>query len=106
MQSVGFTVEQVISTGGGTSGDVWTQIVSDATGLKQQVLKQGHGSPMGAAFLGGLVSGIITDRREILKWNETDRWVEPNPEFKPLYDERYKMFRELYGRTHDLMRLL
>lgn len=106
VQSVGFTVEQVISTGGGTSGSVWTQIVSDVTGLKQQVLKQGHGSPMGAAFLGALVAGVITDRREILKWNETDRWVEPDPEFKPLYDERYKMFRELYGRTHDLMKQL
>lgn len=106
VQSVGFNVEQVISTGGGTSGLVWTQIVSDVTGLKQQVLKASHGSPMGAAFLGGLVSGVITDRREILNWNETERRVEPNLELKPRYDERYKVFRELYGRTHDLMKLL
>ena len=106
VQSVGFTVEQVISTGGGTSGDVWTQIVSDATGLKQQVLKASHGSPMGAAFLGGLVAGVIPDRRKILEWNETDRWVVPNPEFKQLYNDYYKIFRELYGRTNELMRLL
>lgn len=106
VQSVGFSVEQVISTGGGTSGDVWTQIVSDVTGLKQQVLKQSHGSPMGAAFLGALVAGVVTDRRKILEWNETDRWVEPNPERKQLYDGCYKIFRELYGRTHDLMEQL
>lgn len=106
VQSVGFTVEQVISTGGGTSGKVWTQIVSDVTGLKQQVLKPSHGSPMGAAFLGGLVSGTISDRREILNWNETERWVEPDTGNRQLYNERYRVFRELYSRTGDLMKLL
>lgn len=106
VQNAGFTVDGVISTGGGTSGGVWPQIVSDVTGLRQQVLKQSHGSPMGAAFLGGLVSGVITDRNKILEWNETDRWVEPNPEYKELYDKRYKIFRELYSRTNELMRML
>lgn len=106
IQSAGFQVEQVISTGGGTSGSLWTQIVSDVTGLKQQVLKASHGSPMGAAFLGGLVSGVICDRREILRWNETERRVEPDLSLKPLYDQRYQVFRELYSRTQDLMKLL
>lgn len=103
VQSVGFTVEEVISTGGGTSGGVWPQIVSDVTGLRQQVLKQSHGSPMGAAFLGGLVSGVITERSKILEWNETDRWVEPNLTNKALYDERYPIFRKLYDGTKELM---
>lgn len=106
VQGAGFQVEQVISTGGGTSGSLWTQIVSDVTGLKQQVLKASHGSPMGAAFLGGLVSGVIGDRREILRWNETERRVEPELSLKPLYDQRYQVFRELYSRTQDLMKLL
>lgn len=106
VQNAGFEVEQAISTGGGTSSVVWTQIISDATGVRQQVLKASHGSPMGAAFLAGMVSGIITDRQEILKWNETERIVEPDPSMKELYDRRYKVFRELYNSTKNLMKLL
>ncbi len=106
VEGAGFSVEEVISTGGGTSGEVWPQIVSDVTGLRQQVLKQSHGSPMGAAFLSGLVSGVITERQNILDWNETERWVEADPEQKPLYDRYYGIFRDLYDRNKDLMRLL
>jgi xylulokinase len=106
VENAGFSVRQVISTGGGTRSDVWTQIVSDVTGLRQQVLKQSHGSPMGAAFLGALVSGVITDRNKILEWNELDRWVEPNPGAKGLYDGRYKVYRQLYANTKELMQLI
>lgn len=103
VQNAGLSVEEVISTGGGTSGRVWTQIVSDVTGLKQQVLKASHGSPVGAAFLGALAAGYIADKNEILNWNETERWVEPNPENRDLYDRYYHIFRELYSLTSPLM---
>jgi len=106
VQQAGFSVQQVISTGGGTKSGIWTQIVSDATGLQQQVLKQSHGSPMGAAFLGALVAGVIKDRNQILEWNELDRWVDPDPKAKPLYDKYYKIYRELYAQTKALMQLL
>ena len=106
IQNAGFVVEEVISTGGGASGDVFTQIVSDVTGLKQQVLKASHGSPMGAAFLAGLASGVIKDRSEILNWNEVARYVTPDPSKKQLYDERYIVFRDLYANTKNLMKLL
>jgi len=106
VQEAGYSPKQVIATGGGTKSDVWTKIVSDVTGLRQQVLKQSHGSPMGAAFLGGLVAGVIEGRNKILDWNELDRWVEPSPEAKPLYDRYYKIYRELYSNTKALMQLL
>ena len=106
IHNAGFEVQEVISTGGGTQGDVFTQIVSDITGLKQQVLKASHGSPMGAAFLAGLASGIIKDREEILNWNETARYVEPDPSNKKIYDDRYVVFRDLYANTKNLMKLL
>lgn len=106
IQQAGFSVQQVVSTGGGTKSDIWTHLISDITGVKQQILKPLHGSPMGAAFLGGLVAGVIKDKEEIYKWNELDREVEPNLEFKQLYDKYYKIYRELYLNTSNLMRLL
>ncbi|MCD8332125.1 MAG: FGGY-family carbohydrate kinase [Oscillospiraceae bacterium] len=102
----GLEVEQVISTGGGARGKLWPQIVSDVTGLTQQVLKPSHGSPMGAAFLGALAAGVVTDRRKILEWNETDRWVRPEPENEKQYDEYYQIFLQLYEKTEALMERL
>ncbi len=106
IKKAGLEPTQAISTGGGTAGGVWPQIVSDVTGLKQQVLKASHGSPMGAAFLAGLMTGVITDRYDIMKWNEQEFFIEPNAAHKDVYDRNYAIFRNLYENTKDLAELL
>lgn len=103
IRQAGLPVGTAIAAGGGSRSREWTQIVSDATGLSQTVLKPMHGSPIGAAFLGGLVSGMIEDPAEILRWNEIDRQVEPNQANRPIYDRYYGIYRELYRSTSHLM---
>lgn len=106
IQQSGLSINRVISVGGGTGGGVWPQIISDVTGFRQEVLKPSSGSAMGAAFLGGLIAGVVTDKDEIQKWNTLEMVAEPNPENKAVYDRYYRIYRELYQKTKDLTRLL
>ncbi len=95
MARAGAVARRVVAVGGGTQGDLWTQIVSDATGLEQAVPTVTIGASFGAAFLAaGLVSAP-----DIAVWNPIDRIVTPEPAAAAVYDELYSLYRELYPAT-------
>ena len=93
----------VIAVGGGTTGGLWPQIVSDVTGLAQDITQQSMGACYGDAMLAGVASGIVERDAE---WTSVARRVEPNPEAKRVYDELYAVYRELHPRTADLQHRL
>jgi len=103
IQESGLCINEVISVGGGTKSELWTQIISDVTGLQQYVLKYSQGSSLGSAFLGGLASGIIKEVNTINLWNEIGRTVIPNAANKGIYNKHYKAYRKLYECTKDIM---
>src|SRR3954470_985020 len=45
---------RVVAVGGGTQGGLWTQIVSDISGLEQQVPAETIGAPYGDALLAAI----------------------------------------------------
>ncbi|MDN5725374.1 MAG: FGGY-family carbohydrate kinase [Propionibacteriales bacterium] len=94
----GATIERVVAVGGGTQGDLWTQIVSDVTGLDQVVPTETVGASLGAAFL---AARTVSDVR-IEDWNPPDRTVTPNAEHRDTYDQRYALYRDLYTATADI----
>ncbi len=104
--AAGAPASRLVAVGGGTRGDLWTQVVSDVCGRPQELPHQTIGASYGSALLAAIGTGLVPPATV---WAETSRTVEPNPEHREVYDELYAMYRDLYPATqptvHALARL-
>ena len=89
--------------GGGTKDPLWLQICSDVTGMPQEVPEQTLGAAYGDAYLAGCAAGLFKDSTPLRKWVKISRTVKPDPAKKPLYDQLYGLYCELYANTRELM---
>lgn len=102
IRAAGGTIERVVAVGGGTQGDLWLQVVSDVTGLTQEVRTVTIGASYGAAFLAaGAVASVRID-----DWNPVLRMVTPDARLAADYDELSVLYRELYPATADIAHAL
>ena len=90
---------RAVAVGGGTRGDLWPQIVSDITGIPQEIPRETIGACYGDALLAaegaGLAAGGTT-------WAIPQRTLVPRPEHAALYEELYGLYRDLYIATAPL----
>jgi xylulokinase len=104
----GTPVRRIVATGGGARSALWTQIVSDVTGLPQVVVTPSNAA-IGAAFLAGCARGIFRDIGDVRRWARPGREVQPRAATHARYQQQYAVYRRLYERTkeemHDLARL-
>jgi xylulokinase len=99
MRAAGAEIRRIVAVGGGTQGRLWLQIVSDVTGLTQEVPRTTVGASYGAAFLAAPLAGASPD---IAEWNPTASTVTPDPATAAHYDELFDLYRALYGSTKSL----
>lgn len=93
---------RLVAVGGGAKNILWLQIVSDVTGVPQDVPEQTVGAAYGDAFLAGLATGIVPSRRALSEqWVTIERSIAPNAAAKSIYDECSPIYRGLYERTID-----
>ena len=107
MRRSGAVIDRVHAVGGGTASRLWPQIVSDVTGLTQEIPARTTGASYGDAFLAGLSVGLVSDRDSLLRdWVRITDRVEPDPSRMGVYDDLYRLYRRLYRSTrsvvHDL----
>ncbi len=98
MRAAGATIRRVVAVGGGTQGQLWTQIVSDVTGLSQVVPTVTVGASYGAAFL----AASLFEKPSIEGWNPSMKVVNPDSAHREYYDRLYSLYRELYPGTQDI----
>ena len=101
-RAAGGQIDRVVAVGGGTQGDLWTQIVSDVTGVEQVIPTQTIGASYGAAYL---AAASVLDV-SISNWNPTQRICRPNPETRDNYNELYELYRAFYPATRDISHTL
>jgi xylulokinase len=102
LEAAGGDVRRVVAVGGGTRGGLWTQIVSDITGLAQEVRQVSVGASYGDALL---AAGLVEDV-SIEAWNPVGHVIEPRPEAAAAYVELYDLYRRLYATTADIAHAL
>lgn len=103
MEEAGGTGTRVFAVGGGTKGGLWPQIVSDVTGLSQDITEQTVGACYGDAMFAGMAAGVVD---EDAQWSPVIGHVEPNPDNKALYDQLYGVYRHLHRQTADIQHTL
>ncbi|MFV0426122.1 MAG: FGGY-family carbohydrate kinase [Beutenbergiaceae bacterium] len=99
MQEAGANITRVVAVGGGTTGELWAQIVTDITGLAQVIPHITIGASYGAAYL---AMSLIQDV-SIGAWNPDAKVVTPNKSWEALYHQRYRQYRSLYPATRELI---
>lgn len=110
MRAAGGQPSRIVAVGGGAKNLVWLQIVSDVSGVPQEVPAQTIGASYGDAFLAGLATGVVPSL-DVLDstWVKSERVIEPDPRVHDLYREYYAIYRRLYDHTasdqHDLAAL-
>lgn len=98
IEAAGGDVRRVVAVGGGTQGGLWTQIVSDVTGLTQEV----RATTIGASYGGSLLAARLVADVSIDVWNPVDHVVEPQPGAVEEYAALYDLYRRLYTSTKDI----
>ncbi|HVA86303.1 MAG TPA: FGGY-family carbohydrate kinase [Candidatus Saccharimonadales bacterium] len=100
---IGAAPLRVVAVGGGTAGDLWTQIVSDVTGREQELPAETVGAGYGDAFLAAIGTGLA---RPDDVWNPIVRRVVPHVDRRTAYDAGYDVYRSLYPATREQMHAL
>lgn len=95
--------DQICAVGGGVKSRNWMQIVSDITGLPQDIYAVSLGASYGDAFLAGLGAGVFSTPQEIDRWLRRQERLEPSAENRALYDKQFSLYRALYQATRELM---
>ncbi len=102
MREMWATPEKLVAVGGGTKNPLWMQVVSDVTGISQQLPERTVGAALGDAFMAGFGCGLIQDLGALDRdWVRIVGQVEPNPALASLYDELYVVYLDLYQHTRE-----
>jgi len=102
LRAAGADIRRIVAVGGGTQGALWMRIVSDATGLTQQVPQTTIGASYGAAFL-AVAATAQGEPPRIEDWNPVVQTIEPDPAASIVYDELFDRYLRLYAQTKDIV---
>ncbi|HEY7625022.1 MAG TPA: FGGY-family carbohydrate kinase [Candidatus Limnocylindria bacterium] len=105
LREQGGAIEELRVMGGQAKVKLWNQVKADVLGVPVSVPTVTEGAVMGEAVLAvagaGRASDVASAASRFLK--EAARF-EPDPATAPVYEARYRTYRELYPRLKDLMR--
>ena len=102
MRAAGADIRRIVAVGGGTQGSLWLQIVSDATGLAQEVPQTTIGASYGAAFLAAVATADGIPPR-ITDWNPVAETIRPDAAVAAGYDVLFQRYLQLYASTKRLV---
>lgn len=107
MVAMGAQPKRLFAVGGGAKNPLWLQIVSDVSGLPQDVPERTIGASYGDAFLAGLASGIVPSIDVLERdWVKLAMQLEPNPDHREVYAAYYERYRQFYEVAKDELHAL
>jgi xylulokinase len=108
LEATALGVRHNVAVGGGTQGQLWLQVVSDVTGLVQEVPATTIGASYGAAFLAAtaVAASAVDATAEvplITDWNPIAQTITPNAARRATYDTLFDRYVRLYAATADVV---
>jgi Sugar (pentulose and hexulose) kinases len=100
VKNAGGQLDTYVAVGGGTTGGLWPQIMSDAIDIEQDIPETTIGAAYGDCLLAAMAAGKCSVDTV---WNRSVRTVKPNPETRERYDQLYAIYRGLYPATSEYM---
>jgi xylulokinase len=97
LREIGITPGELVVIGGGARSDLWAQIKADILGCPVYRPRYTEAASLGAAILAATAVGLITDPEATArKWNPPVETFTPNPEATQIYQDRRRLFDDVY----------
>ncbi len=103
MREAGADIRRIVAVGGGTQGRLWPQIVSDVTGLVQEIPATTIGASYGAAFLAASAIAPEGAKPAIESWNPVAETITPDLALRERYDVLFDRYLRLYAGSRDVV---
>ncbi len=103
MRAAGVDIRRVVAVGGGTGSALWPQIVTDVTGLQQELPAERIGASLGDAKFAAVALGAVDVDAT---WNRVESTTEPEPAAAEVYAGLYPAYRALHEATAALQHQL
>ena len=103
LDQAGGASDRITAVGGGTQGELWTQIVSDVTGREQQIPQQTIGASYGDALLAAIGTKLVPADTD---WARAHLTVTPDPGAREVYERLYPTYCEIYPKNREFMHRL
>lgn len=97
----GAPTTHTVAVGGGAASGLWTQIVSDVSGVEQGIPSITVGASYGSARLAAELLGV----EGTASWNPIVRTVTPNVDVDH-YETGFRLYQELYSSTRGIVHAL
>ena len=100
---LGVAPEKLVAVGGGTENAFWMQNKADVIGKAFEVPDVDDATPLGAAILAGIGTGVYKDEQDAYaQVYKSGRVFEPDTSLTAQYAERFEIFRTLYPALKDV----
>ncbi len=97
------SADKIVATGGATKNEFWSQNKADVTGKLIEVPAIEEATPLGAALISGIGTGIYKNAEEAnIQTYRVNYVCEPDYKNKSLYDEYYQIYKKLYPGLKDI----
>ncbi len=107
LQEAGVAINEIRAIGGGAKSEKWLQLKADMFGKKVVALDVSEGVCLGAAILAGAAIGkyasIASAVEQLVKPRKT---YYPREEVRKLYDEKLKLYAQIYPSIRGINRQL
>ena len=95
--------KRIIASAGGTRNRGWMQIVCNIANIEMVIPEQESSAPIGDAFMAGVGVGYYKNLKESSKIIKKTTTLKPEPANTHIYSDYYRIYRQLYEQTKDLM---
>ena len=106
-RSLGINITRSKICGGGAKSQLWKEIFSNVLNLELDSVESEEGPGYGAAMLAAVACGeyasVQSAAETLVKVTST---VKPEAEVAARYEERYKVFRQIYPLVKPLFRII
>jgi xylulokinase len=103
LRDLGIAPGELVVIGGGARSDLWAQIKADILGFPVYRPRYTEAASLGAAILAATAVGLIADPEATARrWNPPVETFIPNPEATRLYQDRRRLFDDVYTALQPL----
>jgi xylulokinase len=105
-KNIGRRAEPITIAGGGAVSGVWCRIFADVLDRPVRQLEEPiRVNARGAAFIAMAGLGLVSlqEAAKLVRWRQE---LEPAPQLRDLYDERFEVFKQIYRQNAPIFRRL